>query len=191
MKLVVVALVFLTGCSTSTKRGEPFKAAPSRSDRALLYIYRAQGDWGTARTPTIVIDRNQKYDSLHNGYRFFYLNEGEHVVEVDGGSPKVRFKAENGKTYYLRYDMRGNQSYAGMSFGLIGALIAEAVTPEGPGDEVKSKLAEGIALDGFNQHMYFVRPEPALKELATTSLVVDKAVTAKKPTPEATTKAKR
>ncbi len=186
MKSLIFGFLILSACTTSTKKGDAFKAAPQKSEQALLYVYRPPGDWGTARSPTIIVDKDKKYDALYKGYRYFYLNAGEHSVEVDGGKPKVRFIAETGKTYYLLYNMKGNQSSVGLSFGLIGALLTSALTPDGPSPEVKAVLAEGIALDGFDENLYFVKAEPALNDLAQTSLVVDKVDSKSAKTPSTT-----
>jgi hypothetical protein len=182
LKMYLLMALVLSGCSTNTKKGDPFKPAEKKSNQALLYIYRAENDWGTARSPTISVDGKNEFDSLHRGYRFFYLDKGEHLVQVKGGdmpSPKVRFVAQPNEVYYLRYDIKGNKSAAGMSFGLLGALLESAMTSSQPDEEKKSSLQVGVALDGFNPNLYFVKSEYALKELSATSLVVDKSVAKK------------
>ena len=99
-----------------------------------------------------------------------------YLLKRAGMKATIQFTVQKGKTYYLKYDLKGNSTGAGAGFGLLGALLESALTAKGPSDKVKTNLQEGVAKGEFNEHLYFVKQEPAMKELANTKLIVDKTL---------------
>ncbi len=99
--------MLLTSCTT-LHSGQPFKdLATTRSDAALVYVYR-NGIPPLWRDPALLIDDQKVSEIKNKSFTYFYLTEGTHKIATKWAidlfplNMSGTLDVKNGEVYYLR-----------------------------------------------------------------------------------------
>lgn len=106
-KLVLIMLFMLAVTACSTKKSNFVEVKPSSESETALYIYRPYSMSNIMITPEIVLDGEKITDIKNSSYRYFFLPQGKHTVELEiderySGVQKVDVNLQQSKTVYLR-----------------------------------------------------------------------------------------
>jgi hypothetical protein len=104
--LLVFLPLGLAGCASL---GDAYAPTPLRNTSlARVYVYRPSAFAGSARSPDIVMDGEDRGELPNGGYLVVELPAGDHLASQRSlGSEccEVPFKVVAGSTYYLRMDL--------------------------------------------------------------------------------------
>ncbi|MDH1008464.1 DUF2846 domain-containing protein [Pseudomonas nicosulfuronedens] len=105
--LLLIGTMLLASCTT-LHSGESFKEpAATRSDAALVYVYR-KGIPPLWRDPTLLIDDREVSEIKNKSFTYFYLAEGTHKIATKWAidlfplNMNGTLDVKNGEVYYLR-----------------------------------------------------------------------------------------
>ncbi|MCP1652138.1 DUF2846 domain-containing protein [Pseudomonas nitroreducens] len=105
--LLLIGTLLLASCTT-LHSGVPYKEqAHTRSDAALVYLYR-KGVAPFWRSPTLLIDDQEISEIKNTSFTYFYLAEGTHKIATKWAIDLFPLDAsgtlsvKNGEVYYLR-----------------------------------------------------------------------------------------
>lgn len=124
--LAIVLLLLTAACSSA--QGQRF--SDIEQPRQSIVVYFPHGaEHGSNRDVFI----NDKKCTLHNEAFFVGVSNGlESIIKEDTfgniGISSIRFRADIGKTYYVRMDWNSNKQITMIFGGLIGQEIAESVS---------------------------------------------------------------
>lgn len=114
--LMMVVVLLLPGCMTGPK----FSSVSSvPGDKALIYVYRKGNVLGSAASHKIVINGKHVTNMWTGGYYPYFADPGSVVMAMDlratpfigiaglieGEREHLRFTAEAGKTYYVKFKL--------------------------------------------------------------------------------------
>lgn len=129
--------LFLAGCTAS---GPSFTDAPASSEKALLYVYRAQHAWAyKGATANFSLDGKDAFDLQTGGYTYVYLAPGHHdltqkwPVYVDPfETRKLSLEVNAGETRYVRFmvDPMPDATVPGMAYKDLSEVPPETARPE-------------------------------------------------------------
>ena len=121
IKLSILAVLILNGCSASGPAFKPIIPLPS--DKGVVYIYREHSIFGSAVYGTVTAN-NAPITKINNGGYFPYITDANNVhFEVSTeATNEADLIIEKGKEKYLKTTI-------GMGF-LVGHLKFTEVTPE-------------------------------------------------------------
>ena len=152
LRFLLLAFVFiLNGCASAT--GPVFKSAEISKDKALIYVYRKDlGHWQSAYSPTFILDEKDIASLPREGYLQLYVTSGEHTFGfkhnfLAGYKPvSLNMTISAGQIYYLK--------------------ISDPIGFEG------RSCPAGFLCTNYRSEIAVIERDVALKELATTKLVI-------------------
>lgn len=145
-KLCVVGVLLLTACASAAS-GPSFNAKGPSAGKSQIVIYRP-AEFGIPKKANILINGQKYCDMGPKGFAIIPVDPGP--IEVSAtmwdavGSSKRLFKAEVGKTQYLRLTYHTNVN-PGVMFGAIGGAIGGGMQGD---DDVSGPFAIRPVFEG-------------------------------------------
>ena len=102
----LIAVLLLTACSAAGPKFQEY--ALSKSENAVVYIYRPTKTVNCCVAPKVYINQTPKSDLKNGGYVVYELPAGKHEIVVGDGSfgftpEKVNLSLKSGEIVYLKW----------------------------------------------------------------------------------------
>ena len=163
----------LISCASGPKFEKPTQALSLNQHG--LFIYRNSGVTGMVQQPGVRLDGKEVFDLKNGGYKYLVISGGNHTVElsdVGGVFASISFKAESGKTSFLRYEiLLGDtvQVWRKKADENLKQAVLEYSKKRFKSDSNVVELNQ--VTSGFDPRLFFAQESLALKEISATKLI--------------------